>query len=52
MNYCSECGSRVALQALDGDKRQRYVCVDCGMTHYQNPNVVVATYVCVGNSIL
>lgn len=26
--------------------------MDCGKTHYQNPNVLVATYVCVDESIL
>lgn len=52
MNYCSHCGSKVSLQAIAGDSRQRFVCIDCGKTHYQNPNVLVATYVCVGDAIL
>ncbi len=52
MNFCSDCGSKVSLQAIAGDHRQRFVCIDCGKTHYQNPNVLVATYVCVGESIL
>lgn len=52
MNFCSECGSKVSLQAVAGDNRQRFVCDGCGKTHYQNPNVLVATYVCVGESIL
>ena len=52
MNFCSDCGSRVSLQAIAGDHRQRFVCIGCGKTHYQNPNVLVATYVCVGESIL
>ncbi len=51
MNFCSDCGSKVSLQAVAGDNRQRYVCTECGRTHYQNPNVLVATYVCVGESI-
>lgn len=52
MNFCPDCGSKVSLQAIAGDDRQRYVCTGCGKTHYQNPNVLVATYVCVGESIL
>lgn len=52
MNFCSECGSKVSLQAVAGDNRQRFVCDDCGKTHYQNPNVLVATYLCVGESML
>jgi ADP-ribose pyrophosphatase YjhB (NUDIX family) len=52
MNFCPECGSSVSLQAVAGDSRQRYVCSDCGRTHYQNLNILVATYVCVGDEIL
>jgi len=52
MKFCSECGSTVSLQAVAGDTRHRYVCDDCGKTHYQNPNVLVAAYVCVGEKIL
>ncbi len=52
MKFCSECGSGVSLQTVAGDSRQRFVCTDCGKTHYQNPSVVVAVYVCVGESIL
>ena len=52
MNFCPDCGAKVSLQAVAGDNRQRYVCSGCGKTHYQNPNVLVATYVCVGESIL
>ncbi len=40
------------MQAVAGDERQRYVCTDCGKTHYQSPSVLVATYVCVGEEIL
>ena len=52
MKFCSECGSSVSLQTLAGDSRERFVCDDCGKTHYQNPNVLVAAYVCVGEKIL
>lgn len=52
MNYCSDCGAKVSLQAVAGEGRKRYVCKDCGKTHYQSPNVLVATYVCVGEKIL
>jgi ADP-ribose pyrophosphatase YjhB (NUDIX family) len=41
MNYCSECGSAVALRVPDGDNRQRHVCAECGAVHYQNPKMVV-----------
>ena len=52
MNYCSTCGAAVLLQRVSDDERERYVCDDCGKTHYQNPLVLVASYVCVGNQIL
>lgn len=52
MNFCSECGDKVKLQSVAGDHRQRFVCRGCGKTHYQNPNVLVAVYVCVGDRIL
>lgn len=52
MNFCSDCGARVALQAVAGDERQRYVCTDCGKTHYQSPSVLVASYICVGERVL
>ncbi len=40
MNYCSQCGSKVALKIPPGDNLERYVCDSCGMIHYQNPNNV------------
>ena len=52
MKFCSDCGCEVNLQTIAGDDRQRFVCISCGKTHYQNPSVLVATYVCVGDSIL
>lgn len=52
MNFCSECGAKVVLQAVAGDQRERYVCSECGKTHYQSPNVLVAAYICVGEEIL
>jgi len=52
MKYCSECGAKVSLQTVAGDNRRRYVCEACGTTHYQNPGVLVAAYVCVGDRIL
>ena len=52
MNYCSECGLSVSLQAVQGDHRERFVCSGCGATYYDNPKVLVAIYVCVGSKIL
>jgi ADP-ribose pyrophosphatase YjhB (NUDIX family) len=40
------------MQAVEGDHRQRFVCSGCGFTHYDNPRVVVAIYVCAGEKLL
>ena len=40
MNFCSSCGSKVTLLIPAGDNRHRFVCDECGIIHYQNPNVV------------
>jgi len=41
MNFCSNCGSRVALRVPTGDHFPRFVCDSCGTIHYQNPRIVV-----------
>lgn len=41
MNFCSNCGARVALRIPPGDNVPRYVCDVCGTIHYQNPKLVV-----------
>ncbi|TAK86245.1 MAG: NUDIX domain-containing protein [Betaproteobacteria bacterium] len=42
MNYCSECGSRVALQDRPGDRAPRYACPGCRKIFYLSPRLVVA----------
>ncbi|MGI9203883.1 MAG: NUDIX hydrolase [Woeseiaceae bacterium] len=41
MKFCSSCGASVARQIPSGDTRERWVCVACGVIHYQNPKIVV-----------
>ncbi len=41
MNFCNNCGSRVALRVPPGDNLARHVCDSCGRVHYQNPRLVV-----------
>jgi ADP-ribose pyrophosphatase YjhB (NUDIX family) len=41
MNFCSQCGARVAQRIPPGDHLPRFVCDSCGTIHYQNPRVVV-----------
>ena len=41
MNYCTNCGRPLIIDVPAGDDRQRYICPDCTMIHYQNPKMVV-----------
>lgn len=41
MNFCSSCGSSVALKIPEGDDRERFVCTSCELIHYINPRVIV-----------
>ena len=41
MKHCADCGALVSRSTPAGDNRERWVCPDCGVVHYQNPNVVV-----------
>ncbi len=41
MNFCSQCGERVATKVPPGDNRERFVCDHCGTIHYENPRNVV-----------
>ena len=40
MNFCSNCGSAVALTVPPGDNRERHVCNACDTVHYVNPRIV------------
>jgi ADP-ribose pyrophosphatase YjhB (NUDIX family) len=40
MKFCSHCGNHVSIQVPAGDNRERFVCDDCGVIHYINPNNV------------
>ena len=41
MNFCSNCGARVAYRVPPGDSLPRHVCDACGTIHYQNPKLIV-----------
>jgi len=43
MNFCSNCGAKVALRVPPGDSRPRHVCDSCKTIHYRNPLMVVGT---------
>jgi ADP-ribose pyrophosphatase YjhB (NUDIX family) len=43
MNFCSNCGKRVALKVPEGDFLPRHVCGHCGTIHYVNPKLVVGS---------
>ena len=41
MKYCSNCGALVTRKIPEGDNRDRWVCPECHVVHYQNPKIVV-----------
>jgi ADP-ribose pyrophosphatase YjhB (NUDIX family) len=41
MNFCCQCGARVAQRVPSGDTLPRFVCDACGTIHYENPKMVV-----------
>jgi ADP-ribose pyrophosphatase YjhB (NUDIX family) len=41
MNFCSNCGARVAFKVPQGDSLPRHVCDACNTIHYQNPRIIV-----------
>ncbi len=43
MKFCSECAHPVSLLVPPDDNRQRHVCSQCGLIHYQNPKIVVGS---------
>lgn len=52
MKFCSACGSKVEHKIPDDDNRPRFVCTNCEIIHYQNPNIVAGTIPLVGNKVL
>jgi ADP-ribose pyrophosphatase YjhB (NUDIX family) len=52
MNYCSKCGLPISLKWIEHERRQRYACASCGITHYQNPTVIVGCLVCWNDKVL
>ncbi|MFT5321867.1 MAG: ADP-ribose pyrophosphatase YjhB (NUDIX family) [Pseudohongiellaceae bacterium] len=52
MKYCSGCGSKISLKIPENDDRERHVCDDCGVIHYQNPNIIVCSLPCHEDQVL
>ncbi len=52
MKYCSECGETITRQWVAKDNRERFVCMFCRITHYQNPRILVNCVVCWGEKVL
>ena len=52
MKYCPGCGSKLSLKIPQNDDRERHVCDDCGVIHYQNPNIIVCSLPCYKDQVL
>jgi len=40
MKFCNSCGGHLENRVPEGGGFARFVCTECGATHYQNPKVV------------
>jgi ADP-ribose pyrophosphatase YjhB (NUDIX family) len=45
MKFCTECGRAIQRRWMAQEGRERYFCEACGITHYQNPRVIVSAVV-------
>ena len=52
MNFCSQCGGAIELKVPADDNRERHICIECEMVHYQNPKIVTGCIPEFGNRIL
>ena len=52
IKYCPECGATTSIKIPSGDNRERVVCSQCELIHYQNPKIVVGCVPVIGNEIL
>jgi ADP-ribose pyrophosphatase YjhB (NUDIX family) len=52
VKYCCECGSRLARRWISAEQRERCICESCGVTHYENPKIIVCCIVCWRDKLL
>jgi ADP-ribose pyrophosphatase YjhB (NUDIX family) len=52
VKFCSSCSTPVTLRIPEGDNRERFCCVACGVVHYQNPKLVLGTVPVWGDQVL
>ncbi|WP_213877255.1 NUDIX hydrolase [Pseudomonas sp. dw_358] len=52
MKFCSQCGHPVTQRIPEGDNRLRFVCTQCDVIHYQNPNIVAGCVPVWGDQVL
>ena len=41
MKFCSACGGKLTLRRPAPHDRERFVCIACGMAHYENPRIII-----------
>lgn len=51
MQYCSKCGSPLTIQQPPDDDKERDYCPSCDHYFYQNPSVLVATFLYCGEKL-
>lgn len=52
LNFCSHCGGALTQKRPENDERVRPWCNNCQLAHYQNPTILVASFLHCGNKLL
>ena len=52
MKYCCYCSAELIYDIPSDDNRYRYICMTCGIVHYQNPKIVAGCIPVWGDQIL
>ncbi|MGZ8216364.1 NUDIX hydrolase [Methylomagnum sp.] len=52
MKFCNYCGGSLHQGIPEGDDRERHICADCGVIHYQNPKLIAGCIPVWGDRVL
>ncbi len=52
IRHCKDCGGHAEYRIPSDDNRERAICADCGLVHYENPLTVVGTLPVWGDRVL
>jgi ADP-ribose pyrophosphatase YjhB (NUDIX family) len=52
VKYCCECARELTKAWIASEQRERSVCESCGITHFENPKIIVCGIVCWRDKLL